>query len=297
MTPPASSGNRRQAASRPGRSGSPSAISSAFPSAAPLAPWVQAPTLNRGFFAKSSAMPYGRHFGIFSVTALACLLALTSGPAQAIQGGALAARNSLAQATVGVGTLLAGSGEISLSRCSGVLVSPDVVLTAAHCVRNNPVASAVVFYEGSRPLRPAIPVAEVTRYDVASTGLPEKYAGILELSLDTAALRLAAPVRGHKPIPIGRGVPPSNLRLAGAGISRQGIGVLKTTRLDPLLVTSTGLLIAATRGSEVCKGDSGGPVVADGRRGPVLWGVASAVLSRDGACGRVVIIAPARVSF
>src|SRR5271170_4425404 len=234
-----------------------------------------------------------RHFQRYRL----CLLALTSGPAQAIQGGALAARNSLAQATVGVGTLLAGSGEISLSRCSGVLVSPDVVLTAAHCVRNNPVASAVVFYEGSRPLRPAIPVAEVTRYDVASTGLPEKYAGILELSLDTAALRLAAPVRGHKPIPIGRGVPPSNLRLAGAGISRQGIGVLKTTRLDPLLVTSTGLLIAATRGSEVCKGDSGGPVVADGRRGPVLWGVASAVLSRDGACGRVVIIAPARVSF
>ena len=40
-----------------------------------------------------------------------------------------------------------------------------------------------------------------------------------------------------------------------------------------------------------------GPVVADGRQGPVLWGVASAVLTRDGTCGRVVVIAPARARF
>ena len=176
-------------------------------------------------------------------------------------------------------------------------MSPDLVLTAAHCVRNGPLASAVVFYEGSKPVPPEIPVAEIERYVVEAADLPEEYAGLVELSLDTAVLRLATPVRGRKPIPIGRGLPPSVLRLAGAGISQQGVGVLKTTRLDRLAVTSTGLVIAAARGSEVCKGDSGGPVVADGRQGPVLWGVASAVLSSDGACGRVVVIAPARARF
>jgi len=43
----------------------------------------------------------------------------------------------------------------------------------------------------------------------------------------------------------------------------------------------------------VCRGDSGGPVVADGAGGPVLWGVASSVLTSRPPCGRVVVIAPA----
>jgi secreted trypsin-like serine protease len=223
-----------------------------------------------------------------------CALTLTGSPLLAIDGGALAGRNRLSQATVGIGTLVAGSGSIGLSRCSGVLIARDLVLTAAHCVKDNPLAAGIVLYDGAKPVRPVIPVASVRRYNVEASELPRQYAGLIELSLDTAILRLASPVHGREPVRISRSSrPPAGLRLAGTGLSQEGVGILKTTHLDPLLMTSTGLVVAQTRGSEVCRGDSGGPVVADGAGGPVLWGVASAVLTSTPPCGRVVVIAPA----
>lgn len=232
----------------------------------------------------------------------AAVIAGLVGPAQAVDGGSLArSSDRLARSTVGLGTIREGGQGLGLTRCSGVLVGPDLVLTAAHCVQNDPLAALVVFYGGSRPVAPFYQVESITRFGVAEGDVPDEFlARLQQLSLDTAVLKLAAPAHGRMPLRLasaGRSPLPSRLRLAGIGLSGEGAGTLKTVRLRPVLFTSTGLTIARAEGARICSGDSGGPVVADTKQGPVLWGVASAVLTREPPCGDTVVIAPAGAMF
>ena len=224
----------------------------------------------------------------------ASFLTTAGGAAMAIDGGTFARRgDALARATVAIGTLVDGGDAIGLSRCSGVLIARDLVLTAAHCVRGNPLAAAVVFFDGPRAIRPPVRVAAVARYAVSEEDMPSEYVTRLsELSLDTAVLKLARPVAGRRPVPVPRRIRllPAQLRVAGTGLSETRSAVLKTARLVPLALTRNGLTIARAVGALVCQGDSGGPVVADGPSGPVVWGVAS---TREPPCGDTVVIAPA----
>src|SRR5690606_30561783 len=138
-----------------------------------------------------------------AVRAALLLLALTH-CGWALEGGSPARPGDpLAMATVAVGTINAATGRLGLDHCSGVLIGPDLVRTAAHCVRDNPVAAGVLLYNGSKPVGC---IRWATR--VATTVVPRGrvYARDLfdvlhELSFDIAVVRLAEPVRGRTPLP------------------------------------------------------------------------------------------------
>ena len=231
---------------------------------------------------------------------LACLTATL--PARAIDGGASPGRgDALAQATVGIGTVTRPDDTYRLTRCSGVLIGTDLVLTAAHCLNGDRLGAIVVFYRGSAAVRPVYTARVVARYSPDPGELSASAAGITlaDLSLDIAVLRLSAPVRDRVPVPLAASPQrvPAALRMAGVGLSRRGAGHLRTARLVPLAATSTGLTIARVDGARVCVGDSGGPVVAQDRRGLFVWGVASAVITSRAPCGSLVVVAPAAQVF
>ncbi|MGV2980296.1 S1 family peptidase [Camelimonas sp. ID_303_24] len=183
---------------------------------------------------------------------------LTPGPASAIIGGAI--DNGPASA---VSIMVLGSGG---AVCSGVVVSPRAVLTAAHCA--DPTREHRVHYmENDQPVL-LTPTASVTHPDYVKDAIRQR-----RQSVDLALVRLAQPLPSRfTPASLSVGPQPR----AGATVSVGGYGSVGRQPADGRfrsvaapVVEPWGpgkilLWIGAPKGKSAgaCAGDSGGPISA-----------------------------------
>ena len=189
--------------------------------------------------------------------------------------------------------------------CSGVMIRPDLVLTAAHCLTRRASYWVLASDRGSR-VRAIKAVAAVSHPGFVPGTTPETQPGV-----DLAILKLSQPLPGAAPIDprrTGSVAPGEAVNLAGYGVAAEGHSATARTLRQTKLVTLGNLRVAnrvmvvadrerlASRtGAGACLGDSGGPVMRGGQLvGIVSW--SSGALTQDPraptACGGFTAVTP-----
>uniref|UniRef100_Q07QC7 Peptidase S1 and S6, chymotrypsin/Hap n=1 Tax=Rhodopseudomonas palustris (strain BisA53) TaxID=316055 RepID=Q07QC7_RHOP5 len=223
------------------------------------------------------------------------VLMLSAAPADAMVGGAAPRPDGIGQSVV---TIVGSRGNF----CSGALIAPDLVLSAAHCVAPD-ADYKIVDYDGPQPsLRDVRRTAFHPQFNTQSIAAHRA-------SADVALLQLAAPLRGRPlaaiAVPLEPIAPGQAFVVAGIGVSIRGDGKSGgLVRAAALVSTSQPgrlqirLVDPATQnlraGLGACTGDSGAPVVQqqDGRGkivGVVSWSTAP---NNAAGCGGLTGVTP-----
>lgn len=210
--------------------------------------------------------------------AVLAAIAAGSPAARAIVGGAPAAPASLAAAIV---TIVGSRGNF----CSGVAVSRQVVMTAAHCLR--PGANYKIVTHGQNREPRLADIAAIERHPQFNATAIQMHRATADIALARLAEPLPAavtPARIATPrVPIVVG---ARFTIVGIGVAREGDGrsggmaraadLVATGRpgnLQIRLVDST--VGGANSGRGACTGDSGGPVFEDQDGRAVVVGLIS----------------------
>lgn len=198
-----------------------------------------------------------------------------------INGQDIQPGNPMARSFVAVYDTAAGA------LCTGTLIGNNLVLTAAHCVAQNPMTMAVIFQtdlnngqinkEMVRRVDGALANAAYAQRKNQNTNtgdialvhfqgvMPVAYQAVPLLTRDRASLLR----QGQLTLLAGYGI--SN------GVTKTGSGVLRATSIriaDPNF-SQTEVKLDQTHGTGACHGDSGGPAILFIGSQAYVWGVTS----------------------
>jgi secreted trypsin-like serine protease len=208
-------------------------------------------------------------------------------PAHAIVGGGVPSAEGIGRSVV---TIVGSRGNF----CTGALVAPKLVLTAAHCVQPGAVYKVVEYGADRQPqLKDVRTVSIHPAFNMQAILAHRATADVALLQLEAAPKANNPAALGVPQVPIVVG---SRFTIAGIGVTIRGegssggivrvAGLVATGQPGTLQIRLVDPIAKGIRdGLGACTGDSGGPVFEDGQGGPAIIGVISWSTGPNGSAG------------